>query len=254
MFFKKLSFSDARQGALSAINGNRLNPVQLKLGIYSFLNSVTEPIVNVVKRISLLQKLSGLVGRIRRRGFKIPRKKIGLGFLVILLVVGIGLGIKRFVRLGSKSTSNQDQRIEVLGAKAAIVLNKEFEFPLRDQKGKEVSKIKFNFENAEKRDEIIVKGQRATAVKGRTFLILTLKITNAHNQAIEIDTKDYVRLTVNNNENEKLAPDIHNDPVQVQADSTKFTRVGFPINDIDKDLALYIGEIQGEKQKVELKF
>jgi hypothetical protein len=57
---------------------------------------------------------------------------------------------------------------------------------------------------------------------------------------------------VNGNTSELLAPDIHNDPVEVQAISTKPTRVGFPINDTDKKLTLFIGEINGQKDKVEL--
>ena len=57
---------------------------------------------------------------------------------------------------------------------------------------------------------------------------------------------------MNANENELLAPDTHNDPVEIQAISTKFTRVGFIINDSDKDLVLHVGEIQGDKEKIEL--
>jgi len=101
-------------------------------------------------------------------------------------------------------------------------------------------------------DEIVVKGQRATAIRGRTFLILTLKITNGYTRPIEIDTKDYVRLSVNGNRDEWLAPDIHNDPVLVQATSTKFTRVGFPVYDSDSDLLLRVGEIEGKKEFIEL--
>jgi hypothetical protein len=105
--------------------------------------------------------------------------------------------------------------------------------------------------DAELRDEIIVKGKQATAIKGRTFLIVNLKITNDFDKTITINTRDYVRLTVNKN-SEKLAPDIHNDPVEIQADSTKYTRVGFPIDDTDKDLTLTVGEINGPKQTIKL--
>ena len=98
-----------------------------------------------------------------------------------------------------------------------------------------------------------MKGQRARAVQGRNFLILNLKLTNQYTQAIEIKTSDYVRLSVNN-KNEFLAPDIHNDPVAVQPISTKYTRIGFPINDSDKNLMLRIGEIKGKKETIKLSF
>lgn len=149
---------------------------------------------------------------------------------------------------------NSSQKIQVKAAKATQTINKEFQFPLKSDKGEEVSKIKYEIETAELRDEIIVKGQRATSVAGRTFLILNLKIVNEHNQAIEINTRDYVRLIKNNKTSELLAPDIHNDPVEIQAISTKYTRVGFAINDSDRDLAIRIGEIKGEKEDIAIKF
>jgi hypothetical protein len=40
--------------------------------------------------------------------------------------------------------------------------------------------------------------------------------------------------------------------VEVQAISTKFTRVGFPINENDSDLKLRVGEIEGEKETIPL--
>src|SRR3989344_3040507 len=132
--------------------------------------------------------------------------------------------------------------------------NKEFLFPLKNDKGEEVAKLKYLIEKAELRDEIVVKGQRAKAIKGRTFLILNLKIANEFNQSIEIKSRDYVRLSVNGNKDEWLAPDIHNAPVEVQAISTKYTRIGFPINDTDHDLVIRVGEINGDKEEIALKF
>ena len=69
---------------------------------------------------------------------------------------------------------------------------------------------------------------------------------------IKINTKDFIRLSVNNNQNEWLAPDLHNDPVEVQAISTKNTRLGFPVNESDKNLVLQVGEIEGYKQQISL--
>lgn len=146
-----------------------------------------------------------------------------------------------------------DVRGNVATAKANKEINKEFLFSLKDAKDKEISKIKFLVENAELRDEIIVKGQKATSIKGRTFFIINLKITNEHSSAIEINTRDYLRLAVGDN-NEWFAPDIHNDPVEVQAISTKPTRVGFPIDDIRAKFRIQIGEIAEDKEVIEFEF
>jgi hypothetical protein len=151
-----------------------------------------------------------------------------------------------------RSNSNSSTRVAVAGAKATSNINKDFAFPLKDSKGKKVTDIKFVIESAELRDEIIVKGKRATAIQGRTFLIVTVKITNDYTKALEINSKDYFRLTANGNDKDLLAPEIHNDPVVVQPTSTKYTRIGWPINDTDKNLTISVGEIEGEKTKVEL--
>ena len=149
-------------------------------------------------------------------------------------------------------TSNGDSRVTVQGAKASFDINKEFLFPLKDDKGKDLTQIKYLIEKAELRNEIIVKGQRAVAVKGKSFLILSLKVTNTYDRAIQINTRDYLRLSINGNKNELLAANIHNDPVSIQAISTQPVRLGFAINDTDIKLTLLVGEIKGEKQEIEL--
>lgn len=135
---------------------------------------------------------------------------------------------------------------------ATETLNREFQFPIRDEKGTEITKLKYVIENAELRDEIIIKGEKATLVSGRTFLILNLKLTNDYTKTIEINAKDYIRLSINGNTQELLAADVHNDPVLVQPTSTKITRLGFAINDSDSDAKILVGEIGGEKQTIDL--
>lgn len=173
---------------------------------------------------------------------------------IVLVLVGIFAVyfIGNTIRNTTSSVlSDTDQRISIKKPKAQQVINKEFLFPLKDDKGKEVSKVKYFIQDVQLQDEIVVKGQRATAVKGRTFLVIYLKITNDFTQDISLKTRDYVRLMVNNN-SEKLAPDVHNDPVDIQAISTKYTRLGFPINDSDTNLILQVGEINGNKQNIKL--
>lgn len=177
---------------------------------------------------------------------------IPLIVIVLLLLGGLFFAVKNAGNSSRGVAGTADSRIELKKPLATQTINKTFSFPLKDGAGKTVSTIKYTIEAAEMRDEIIVKGQRATSVKGRTFLILPIKITNSYNQSVQINARDYVRLIVNNNTNEKLAPDIHNDPVEVQAISTKQTRVGFPIDDTVSSLVLQVGEINGDKQDITL--
>ena len=170
-------------------------------------------------------------------------------FVISMILIG---GYKLLSKIKIKDIKDSTDKIELKPAKASQSLNKEFSFPLRNEKGEEVSVIKYTLEDAELRDEIIVKGKQAKSVKGRTFLILNLKVKNEFKQSIKIDTRDYLRLSVNGNEEEWLAPDIHNDPVEVQAISTKLTRIGFAIDDNASSLLLTIGEISADKERVVL--
>ena len=181
--------------------------------------------------------------------------KFLIGFSVVALLVFLTILVgKSISQPVTTSRAQNDSRIEVKGAKKTFEINHESVFPLKNDQGKEVSNINFNVERAELRDEIIIAGKKASSVKGRTFLIINLKIVNDFKQPIEIKTGNYVRLSVNGNEIEWLAPDIHNDPVEIQPISTKYTRIGFPVNDTDTNLKLQVGEIDGEKKVIELNF
>ena len=187
-----------------------------------------------------------------RRFKRSMRKSLWLPFIIVGLAVLIA-AFMAFRNLGNSPAAVADNGVDTSISEplATQELNRTFEFPLVDREGEEVSKVRYIIESAELQDEIIVKGQRAYAVEGRAFLILNIKIINTYNQGIQINARDYIRLIVDGSQ-DRLAPDIHNDPVEIQAISTKPTRLGFPINNDFKQLTLQIGEIQGEKQTLNL--
>ncbi len=176
--------------------------------------------------------------------------------LIILGVVGFTalFFVGRFIisAFEGKTLGSSDSRVELKGPRAKMSLDKTYEFPLTDDKGKEIARLKFFVDDAELRDEIILGGQKAVAPKGTTYLITTIKLTNTSNKFIEMRVRNYVRLNINGNKDEWQAASIHNDPVEVQPQSTKLTRLGFPINDADKDLMLRIGDLEGKKETIKL--
>lgn len=197
--------------------------------------------------------LSGL--RFRKPVISISKKRLIILGSIVLGVVILSLLFKNSINSSNFSNPQSlDQQFVLPPPKATKKINREFSFPLKNGKGEVVSSIKYAIDNAELRNQIIVKGKKATSVKGRTFLIINIKIVNDFEKAIEINTKDYVRLSVNGNDAELLAPDIHNDPATIQAISTKYSRIGFPINDKDTKLKLKVGEINGEKQTIDINF
>ena len=102
----------------------------------------------------------------------------------------------------SFGTLSSDDRTEAPKPIATQSINKQFEFPLNDENGKEVARIAYNVETANLQDAFIYQGKIAKAVKGRTFLIFNLKINNPYTKTVEINAKDYIRIRVNNSKDQ----------------------------------------------------
>ncbi len=203
-------------------------------------------------------RLSQFRQRLNFQSLKFQKKffqyLLGIIIIVLILVAGVKIIDSIFSNKQSLSqTLGKSSEIKIADPLSTEKLNKGFKFSLRDDNGKEIATFAYTIESAELRKEILVKGQKATAISGRIFLVINLKIVNTLKQGITVNTKDYIRLSVNNNK-ELLAPDIHNDPVDVQAISTKYTRVGFAINESDRNLTLQVGEIDGRKETIKLSF
>lgn len=236
--------------------------------------SIPEPVVRLVLTLnrlgnSFVVKVSGFVVRFARRlDVSVKRAKVG-HFVFRLwerrprlspkkfLLVALGIFLIGVFFWGKNNSSlfvNRGSGIKmtIRPAIATQVLSREFSFPIEDERGKVLTNVTYVLETAELRDEIIVRGQKATAVSGKTFLILAIKIANSYNKAIEVNSRDFIRLSVNGNEKEWLAADIHNDPVNVRAESTKTTRIGYAIAETDRKLVLRVGEIDGEKETIAL--
>lgn len=164
------------------------------------------------------------------------------------VVIGVLLFIIFLMGIKLWGPSFGDSRIEVSTAKKTQEIAKVLEVDL----GKDIPKLQFEVQRAEIHDRIIVSGKWANSVKGRTFLVVSLKLTNNANSPLSLNSKNFVRLSVNGNESELLAPDIHNDPVEVQPRSTKYTRVAFPIDDTASQLKLQVGKVDGQKEIIDL--
>lgn len=182
------------------------------------------------------------------------------GYLIIILVVTSLVGSYSFLIKKSPANVNlasnlqkENLKPQLNQPKATTDINKEFEFSLKNDAGREEGKIIYTLETADLRNEIIIKGQKATAVSGKEFLIINLKIKNDQNKEVTINSRDYIRLSAKDNTG-WIAPDIHNDPVVVQPISTKYTRLGFAVDEINKSFKLQIGEINKDKTIVDLLF
>lgn len=232
----------------------------LKIKSAKIIKSLDVLLIGIFDKLKTLRKSSSATPNTENIGYSqrpvnSPERKKKLlriyGAIAIVLILGGTFFLGRMSKGNSATLGLADTRPLGPNVQAQQVISRDFSFPLVDEKGVKVSTIKYRITTADLEDSIIVNGQKATAVKGRTFLVVNLEVTNNHTQGIQINSKDYIRLQVNG-AGDWIAPDIHNDPVTVQAISTKITRLGFPVNDTDKNLTLQVGEITGTKQFIKL--
>lgn len=130
-------------------------------------------------------------------------------------------------------------------------INKTISIPITNAGEEIVSEIDYELTEYEFTDEIIVQGKAANAIEGRTFFIITVRIVNKHDQTVQLNTRDYVRISVD--DSDLLAPDIHNDPVTIQSNSTHMTRLGFPMNEDQDKITIRLGNDDTEVVFIELK-
>ena len=228
---------------------------------FQLFSSIYNPMSSGINQVS--QETSSRARRLkfpRMQGnnFKFDKKylKIILPIIIGVVVIAALISLVRSLPDAKSKPADSSSQVTAPNALATINLDKNFTFPLKDDKGTVVGTFSYVIQSASIQKQIIVQGQRATAVNGREFVILNLKITNNLKKTIQLNTRDYIRLIVASNSSEQLAADIHNDPVEVQAISTKFTRIGIALDDADtrKTIHLKVGEIDGAKQNIDLNF
>lgn len=132
---------------------------------------------------------------------------------------------------------------------ATTPIGQSFEFPVKKYSK---DKFKFNLVKAEKVKLVTTKNQPITAKEGEEFLLVYLEVENNLGTPVTIDSQNYFRLV--GEEEKKLAPDFYNGPIQIAPISTKKDQIGFVVNQNQKDFKIQVGEPEGEKETIELKF
>lgn len=151
------------------------------------------------------------------------------------------------------STTVTSENLAAPTIQAQTTINKTFQFPITNSTGTTVTNLTYTLKQADKQNQVIIQGQRAYAVAGKTFLILTIKLTNPSNKTIQMNTRDYVRLVLPGNK-DLLAPDMYNDPVVIQPISTEYAMLGFSIPQTTTRVTLQIGELSAAKTIIPIQF
>lgn len=179
------------------------------------------------------------------------KKYITLGIIAVVVVLVIVFVVARRPQTPSMTKSSAAVLTETAKAKAVANVNRSFTFDAVNQ-SKENKEVTFTITTVERKDEIKVQGETRKANKDIDFLLVRIEIENPHTQRLAIAPADLIRLQ---DENGKLySPDYHNGNVILDPISVKKDLISFVVESSSKSFTLQVGELEGEKEKVEVKF
>lgn len=195
-------------------------------------------------KISLPTKIAGKIFS-RIVSLLLRRKKLSM----ILIVLVIAVLVLNVVRVGKSDAKTAKVKT------VSLELNNSFEFQAFNSAGKPAgSKIKFKITTVEKTSQVVVKDQTFTAKNDKLFFIVNLLLKNDSTAPLNIIPGDLVRLSIESDDENKFAPDLHNNVVYISPISSRIDRIGFVIAQDAKKFKLYVGEIEGKKEEIAFQF
>ena len=193
-----------------------------------------------------LQKAKDATAFLKRR----PKMAIGvgLGLLVIIFVLVFFPGVNPNSAVKKVAGSQTD-----FSPENQVTIGSRFEVPIRKEDGTETpDKLIINLTTADLSKKILIQGKPATSRDTKTFILINFEVENSTSNQLTVRPVDFIRLT--DAEGRTFAPDVHNNDVAVEPISIKKTRVGFVVDENQKEFKFLVGEINGPKKEVIVKF
>jgi len=156
-----------------------------------------------------------------------------------------------YLRSKAREYVAAQQPAEVNPLIATAEIGKEYEVKSLKANGDEDT-LTMRLVSAELRKEVIIKGQPATAKNDKAFAVFNLEVDNEDAESEYLKPVNLFRLV--GEDGKKYAADIHSDVIEVQPISTKVTRIGFVVKESDRQLQLLVGELEGDKDTVDVQF
>lgn len=131
-----------------------------------------------------------------------------------------------------------------------VEIKRSFEFPIQNA-GKKVS-LKFSLNSAQLTNTVANQGKPVKSNPDQQFLIIFLELQNNSQYSVQINSQDFIRLI--GEEDKKFAPDLYNGQIEVSPISVKKDEIGFMIPVNQKQFKFQVGEIDKEKEIIEVNF
>lgn len=188
------------------------------------------------------------------RSFKAFKKLFYIS--VIFLIIAV-FGYRLLMSKKLTTSKKVDPKTIATEDEKKVSIGREFEFkiPVINDQGQILAKeeeIKFIITEAALKEEIKLKGEAKKANQGQKYLILRIELQNDSSDRLAIISSKYIRLI--GQENKKFSPDFHNAMVAIDPLSVRRDIVAYIVNNDSKNFTFQVGELEGEKQSLEIVF
>lgn len=184
---------------------------------------------------------------------KIKKIKDGISkkaLIVVAVILVVAIGGWYFTQNNGTNGASDPSNIN-LSPSGTANLNRKVEFPIRNRDGKETeNKLTVTFTSLERANKVLYSGKPLIAKQGKDFIISNIEIENTTKDRLTVRPVDFIRLV--DNEGRNYAADLQTNPLKVEPLSIKKTRTIFIASEDMKTLKLLIGEINGNRETVEV--
>lgn len=173
------------------------------------------------------------------------RKLLVIAIFLIVLVIG---GVLVFKPRNKTPQTKALSSGSTVKSKATAKIDRSFEFDALNAKNNKKT-IKFLLVNAEIKDEIQVKGKSRKSAVNKDYLLIRIELDNSSTEKLAFISSDFLRLEKNG---KLYAPDFHNGRVISEPLSVKNDVVAFVVDAGTKKVSFLVGDLSGEKEKIEI--
>lgn len=200
--------------------------------------------LNISRKLKL-DRIKGARGSVKKH------PKIALVVLIVVLILGF---VVFKIAKPNKTVSDGIGGI-TSGANslANVNVNKRFEIPIKNKDGSQTGeKLGITITTIEKTREILIKNSPAKTKNGKIFLILNIEIQNDTKKQLSVRPVDMVRLI--GDDGRSYAPEVHNNAVTAEPVSLRKTKVGYVVEETKNSFKLFVGEVRGQQEPIEVSF
>lgn len=173
------------------------------------------------------------------------RHKIASVMVLVVVIATVAIILRSPGKVPTALTSKTNFSPQV-----SVDVNRKFGVPIRNANGEPTgNNLAITVSTVDRTKRILIQGKPATARDTKAFLILNLEIENSTTNQLNVKPVDFIRLQ---DAGQSFAPDVHNDIVKAEPVSIKKTRVGFVVDEDKTSFEFLIGELDGNREKVEV--